>query len=99
MQEPPPKRSENLFFRLAVIAGSVFAVTVLAMIVTVIKPTGSPLHKFLDEHAMKLIVGEVVATLVMGLLALTVDRHRQLAEMNADDAAAPDCDTSENTDV
>ena len=99
MQETPAKKPENLFFRLVIVAGVVFTVTVLAMVVTAIKPTGSPIQKFVDAHAMKMIVVEVAVTLLLGFLALAVDRRRQLTELTEDAAATSADQPTETTDV
>src|SRR5690606_7625800 len=72
----------NVFFRLVCGAAVVFVITVLAMIATLFGDPQAPVNRFLDEYASRIIGGEVAATVVFGLLAMTVDRVRTLRQIN-----------------
>lgn len=87
------RRGGNPFFPLTAFFGASFAITTLATLVgSLLADPAAPLNKLLDQYAGILLVIEVVATLLSGLLALLVDRRqtlsqdatRQLSEMNDD---------------
>ncbi len=64
----------NLFFRLVIVAGCVFLVTIFALVATIFGDPESPVARFLNKHGGTLIAAEVAATLLLGLLAMAVDR-------------------------
>ena len=66
----------NLFFRLAALAGGLFVITIFAMVASVYSDSPSPVRGFLTERSGQIIVWEVAAILVLGLLAMAVDRLR-----------------------
>ena len=93
-------RQLNIFFRLTVVAASVFVVTILASLSTLFGDPLSPVNQFLEREANTMLVTEVVAILVLGLLALVVDRRQtlrqqaQLATANTTTADTSTADTS-----
>ena len=66
----------NPFFRLVIGAVVVFIVTILAILATIFGETNAPIQRFLSEFGGLLIGGEVAFILLVGLLALAVDRRR-----------------------
>lgn len=77
----------NLFFRLTVLAGGAFAVTVLAVLsAAMFGEPQAPANRFLNTHAGGLLTGEVLAIVIFGLLAMAVDRRRALRQMRTADA-------------
>jgi hypothetical protein len=68
----------NVLFRAAAVLAAVFAVTVLALVVSAAGGGGSPVAKFLNEHSGEIIAVEVAATLFCALGAMTIDRWRTL---------------------
>ncbi len=71
---PKAGAKRNPFFPLVVFSATVFVVTILAMVAVIFSDPAAPLAKFLNAHAGRLIAAEVAVTLVVGLLALIVDR-------------------------
>jgi hypothetical protein len=67
----------NVFYRLLIPVVGLFVLTVFAMIASAFAGSGGSL---LDQHAVAIILVEVAATLVIGLLAMLVDRRRMLRE-------------------
>ena len=64
----------NLFFRMAAGLVLVFVVTIFALIAILFGDPAAPVAKFLDQYGMQLIVVEMIAILVTGALAMTIDR-------------------------
>lgn len=84
---PDPAQPRNPFFPLAVLSAGLFIATILAMLASVFGDPHAPLARLLDRYAGTLIGGEVVATLVIGFLALAVDRRQTLrAQKNSSKA-------------
>ena len=91
-------RQLNIFFRLTVVAASVFVVTILASLSTLFGDPLSPVNQFLEREANTMLVTEVVAILVLGLLALVVDRRqtlRQQAQLATANTTTPDTTTAD----
>ena len=80
-----PALGVNLFFRMAAGLVLVFVVTIFALIAILFGDPAAPVAKFLDRYGMQLIVGEMVAILVTGALAMTIDRWQ------ASRPSTPDC--------
>ncbi len=71
-----PLRSRvNIFFRIAAGLVGVFVVTIFSLIAVVFGDPAAPLARLLDRIGMQLIVGEMCAILIVGTLAMTVDRR------------------------
>lgn len=93
-----PSERPNLFFRLTTCVGALFVVTILSLVATVFSDPQAPTARFLNEHGTTLIVWQVGAILVLGLLAMTVDRRQILRQIRgreqrqgtAGDREAPD---------
>jgi hypothetical protein len=79
----------NLFFRLTTFVGAVFVVTILALVATVFSDPRAPSVQFLSAHGTTLVVWEVAAILVLGLLAMMLDRWRSLRELKRDQRPGP----------
>jgi len=71
----------NLFFRLAAFSAAMFVVTVLALIATMFGNPHAPLNQFLDQYGGILIAVEVTGSLLLGVLAMTIDRRRILRQL------------------
>jgi preprotein translocase subunit SecG len=68
--------ARNPFFPLTAILAAIFVLTVLALVASTFGNDRAPLARLLDSHGTLLIVIEVAAILLVGLLALVVDRSR-----------------------
>ncbi len=67
--------SPNLFFRLVIAAGTVFVVTIFALLVLPFGNSQSPVSRFLNQYGGIMIAIEVGATLVFAFLAMVIDRR------------------------
>lgn len=76
-----PTERPNLFFRLTTLAGAVFVVTILSLVASIFSDPQAPPARFLNAHGTTLILWQVGAILVLGLLAMTMDRRRTLREL------------------
>ena len=75
---PPgePVRSRiNIFFRLAAALVAVFVITIFSLIAAVFGDPAAPMALLLDKIGLQLILGEMFAILIVGTLAMTVDRR------------------------
>ena len=89
MNDPAPRA--NPFFSLVIVAGGLFVVTILAAVATMFGEETSPLNQSLDRHLGVVLAVEVAATLLFGLLAMTIDgRETRRRESGADSADLPD---------
>ena len=70
-----PFGNVNLFFRLAAGLVALFVVTIFALIATMLGDPAAPVARLLDKYGMQLIVGEMFAILIVGTLAMTIDRR------------------------
>lgn len=89
MSDARPPR--NPFFPLTAILSAAFVVTILASVATMLGDPGAPLAQLLDRHGTTLIVIEVAVILLVGLLALVVDRVQSLRQQRS---SAPPDDTT-----
>ena len=72
--EQPAPRTLNPFFRITIIAGAVFVITILAMIASALGATPpSPAKTTFDEAAGWLLAVEVIAVLASAFLAMAGD--------------------------
>ena len=55
-------------------SAAVFVFTILAMVAVMFSDPRAPVAQFFDAHAGRLIAAEVIVTLLVGFLALAVDR-------------------------
>ena len=94
MTDAPKK--PNLFFTLAIAAGALFAITIFALVAIMFGDGEAPVSRFLNEHGGRLIVGEVTATLLLGWLAMAVDRRRILRDLR--DESSAEADRPESSD-
>jgi len=69
------KRHTNIFYRLTVIPVVALIITVLALTATFMGNPAAPAARFLDRYAGVLITVEVVLSLVLGFIAVAVDRR------------------------
>ena len=76
--------SRNPFFPLTAVLAALFVVTNLALVASMLGDPLAPLAKLLDRYGTTLIVIEVAAILLAGLLALTVDRAHTLRKHGSD---------------
>lgn len=86
---PDSVERPNLFFRLVVPAGGLFVVTILALTSTIFGNPEAPMNQWLTEYGGTLIVAEVVLFVVVGFLAMAVDRWKTLRQASRDDSGQP----------
>src|SRR5690606_2153926 len=72
--QAPQSKKQNPFFPMVLCSATIFILTILAMVAVIFSDPRAPVAKFLDAHAGRLIVAEVIVTLFVGLCALVVDR-------------------------
>lgn len=82
----------NLLFRLAAASAVVFVLTVLAMLAAVFGDPAAPPARFLDQYGGRLIIAEVVVTLLLGVAAMTVDRIQILNSLRQSSGEHPEDD-------
>ncbi|MBI5757666.1 MAG: hypothetical protein HZA46_04020 [Planctomycetales bacterium] len=70
--------ARNPFFLLTAILAAIFVVTNLALVASMLGDPLAPLTQLLERFGTMLVVIEVVAILIAGLLALTIDRTQTL---------------------
>ena len=81
----------NIFFHLAVAAGVLFILTVLALTAMIFSGPRAPLARLLDDHGGTLIAVEVAAILAFSFFAMALDRRQTLRQTsNPVDAPAND---------
>jgi hypothetical protein len=77
----------TLLFRLVIVAGAAFVVTILALVAVPFGDPAAPVAQWLDRHGGKLVLGEVVLILVLGFLAMLADRRRTLRQLRSRESA------------
>ncbi|MBO09404.1 MAG: hypothetical protein CMJ68_01440 [Planctomycetaceae bacterium] len=83
----------NPFFRITIVAGGLFVVTILAMIASALGPeTASPAQAAFDENANWLLAAEVAAILASAVFAMAGD-NRNLNDIH--DQATDTTDANE----
>ena len=78
----------NVFFRLTAFCAAVFVITIFALVAIVFSDPQAPPVQFLNEHGGKLLVYEMIATIILGVLAMAIDRL-QIVRDRADAEAGP----------
>ena len=73
-----PGAPASLLFRLIVPVCALFILTILALIASVFGDPRAPVSQWLDRHGTQFLLYELVAIVVLILLAMTVDRIRTL---------------------
>ena len=95
-QTPPPPQHVNLLFRLAIVAGGAFVITILAFTATLFGDARSPAAGLLQRNAGWLFGWEVAALVVLGIGGMVVDRRQTIRyagsrpEVNESPAPAAD---------
>ena len=77
---PGQLNRHNVFFPLTIVLGTLFSVTILAVLAATLGDPTAPINAFLDERAGTILGCEAVGILATGFLAMTVDRRRTLQE-------------------
>lgn len=80
---PRPPFGVNLFFRIAAGLVLLFVVTIFALIAILFGDPAAPISQWLDQHGMQLIIGELCAILIIGALAMTIDRWQAIRAASA----------------
>ena len=75
-------------------SAAVFVMTILAMVAVIFSDPNAPVAKFFNANAGRLIAAEVVVTLVVGLLALIVDRLQTRRKSQAEQSGETSADAS-----
>ena len=73
-ETPPPPL--NLFFRLAVVLATVFIVTVFAFVAAILGDPETPIIRTINQHGGQVVLWEVVALLIVAVLAMMLDQWR-----------------------
>lgn len=74
--------SFNPFFRLAMLAGGAFVVTVLAITASLFGDPKAPAAQWFDAHAGQIIAVEVAAIVVFSVSAMALDRWHTLRQQS-----------------
>ncbi len=74
----------NPFFRLVVVASAIFIMTIFALVAATFGGSASPASQFINAYAGTMFAVEVAVVLVLGLLALAVDRRQILRDQPSD---------------
>ncbi len=86
MHEKSPR--QNIFFPLTVLFGTVFIITTLAFMASMLGEPSAPVTVFLFNNAGWMLSLEAGGTIGFGLLALAVDRRQILQETETVAASA-----------
>jgi hypothetical protein len=78
----------NLFFRLVVVAGALFAMTILALVATIFGDDKAPLARLLNQYVGMLLAAEAVATVLLGIAGLVVDQRNAAIAQPAQEPTA-----------
>lgn len=73
-----PGSPPSLLFRLVIPATSVFIITILSMIAVIFSDERAPVARFLNRHGNRLLLIEFIVVLVLGVLAMIIDRRKIL---------------------
>jgi hypothetical protein len=90
-QTPPTSETQRdrLVFYPVAGAGFVFCLTVLSIIASAFADPQAPVARWLNAHAISLMLWEAALVVVISVLAMVIDRVRTLRKRQADhDAAA-----------
>lgn len=68
----------NAFFRLVALAGALFVVTILALVAVPFGDPAAPVAQWLNRNGGVLIGAEVALILVLGFMAMLVDRRQTM---------------------
>ncbi|MCP4785025.1 MAG: hypothetical protein GY903_17635 [Fuerstiella sp.] len=74
----PPQTRPSFLFRLVIPATVIFILTILALIASIFGDPQAPVSQWLEAHGDDLLIWELIAVLVVAVLAMTVDRWRSL---------------------
>lgn len=91
------KKPEHPLFKLVILSSAAFLITVLAMIVSMLSPSGSPIGTFFSDNGGRMIGIEVVLIIGFGIAAMTADRRRIVREQQLKDAEDEQPTDSEGT--
>jgi len=83
---PDEPQHVNVFFRITIASGALFVLTIFALLAAALGSGEAPPARFLNEFGGWLIAGEVVVTLLVGFVAMAVDRRQTLAAIGEPDA-------------
>lgn len=72
----------NIFYRLTMAPVIALIVTVLSFVALLMGDPAAPANRFLNRYGYWLIAGEVLLSLLFGLMALAVDRRRIVEARN-----------------
>lgn len=85
MPTAPPS---NPYFRLVVVAGGLFAITVMSMLAATFGDSRAPPNRFFSAYGIPLIVAETAIFAAVAIQALRVDRRQTLAAQRKQAQAA-----------
>jgi hypothetical protein len=85
---PPPRRTANPLFPLAAVSTAAFIVTIFALVAVMFGDQSAPPVRFLNRHGGTLIAWEAGVTLLLGVLAMAVDRVQSLRRARREGTSA-----------
>ena len=88
----------NPFFRLVIVASAIFIITIFALVAATFGGSESPASKFINAYAGTMFAVEVGVVLVLGLLALVVDRRQILRDQPYEQNPLPVPSESDDAD-
>jgi hypothetical protein len=65
----------RILFQLTALAATVFIITILALVATLIGDPAAPINDWFNRNGTTLLIVEVVSIIVFGLAAMTADRQ------------------------
>jgi len=99
MQHPDSKPVLNRFYKLALLSGFCFIVTILASIALLFGDNSAPVARWFNRYGNVILIVEVIALIICGLTGMAYDQGpvtTQEADLTTDDptssepAVAPD---------
>ncbi len=85
----PSQSRPSLLFRLVIPATVIFILTILALIASLFGDPRAPVSQWLEAHGNSLLIWEFIVVLVVALLAMTIDRWRNLHGIEEDPVMPP----------
>jgi len=76
-------RTSRVLFQLTAFSATVFVITILAMVAMLLGDPDAPVQRWFNAHGGTVMAIEVVATVLLGLAAMTADRRETLHAMKS----------------
>lgn len=92
--QTPNQKPPNIFFRLTIVMGGLFAATIFALTASIFGDSSAPVHHFLNRYGGVVIGLEVVILLAVGLIALAIDRRHILENSSTNNITSGEISTN-----